>query len=125
MKQKIRNTILATSVLALFVVPIVASPTVSALECSIIPKQFCVEGGSGNDSGIMQLLKLGIMVLTGLVGVAAVAAVVYAGIMYASAGDKADQVSKAKNMITQTVIGIILYALMFFAIQWLVPGGIV
>lgn len=80
---------------------------------------------SANDpDGVKTLLIWILRILTGLVGIAAVGGLIWAGIMYASAGDKADQVSKAKNIIVDVVIGIIAYGLMFVALNWLIPGGV-
>jgi hypothetical protein len=58
------------------------------------------------------------------VGVAAVGGVIWAGIMYATAGDHADQVKKAKQVIVDVAIGIVAYGLMFIALNWIIPGGV-
>lgn len=91
-----------------------------ACDTVILPKSFCTGGG-----GVIDILKLVIRILTGLVGAAAIAAIVYAGILYSSAGDNSQQVSSAKDMIKNTVIGIIAFALMFLALNWLIPGGVI
>lgn len=97
-------------------------------ECeTVILKDLC-DKSKGSDirtSGVMEVLKLAIRVLSGLVGAAAIAALVYAGILYSSAGDNSQQISSAKDMIRNTIIGIVSYALMFFGLNWLIPGGVI
>lgn len=77
----------------------------------------------GTQNGISYLLKLAVRILTGLVAVAAVASIIYAGVQYASAGDDSSKVKAAKDRMTQTVIGIILYMLMYVILEFLIPGG--
>ena len=79
--------------------------------------------GSPN-GGIFELLRWVLRIMTVLVGVGAVGGIVWAGILYGSAGDNTAQTKKAKTIITDTVIGIIAYGLMVIFIQWLVPGGV-
>lgn len=127
MKHKIQILLLSFVAIGGLLAPVITASPVYAAECSVLPKSWCESSAASknvSDSGIMKLLKLGIQLLTAIIGIVAVGVLVYAGIMYSSAGNKADQVSKAKNIITQTVIGLVLYGLMFFAILWLVPGGI-
>lgn len=74
-------------------------------------------------NAIWGLLIIALNVLTGGIGIVAVGGIVYASILYASAGDNSGQVSKAKNMIRDIVIGIVAYALMYSLLQYLIPGG--
>lgn len=83
---------------------VAASQPVQALECAVLD---C--SGADKEDGIMNLLKWVLRILTGLVGIAAVGGVIWAGILYTSAGDKADQVKKAKTIIIDVVIGIVAY----------------
>ncbi len=100
----------------------------SALECSILPPSICSKAGdTGNtssDNGVLALLAAAIKILTAGVGVAATGALVYAGILYSSAGGAAEQVTKAKKIISDTVIGLIIFGLMFLALNFLIPGGV-
>ena len=106
----------------------VTDPAAGAPTCTVLPQVICnaakQSSGNAKDSGIFKLLIWVINILTGLVGIVAVGVLVYAGIMYASAGDNSQQISSAKGMITNTVIGIVAFALMFFALNWLIPGGV-
>lgn len=86
----------------------------------------CAEPGGGavENNGIWSLLLQAINILTAGIGVAAVGGILYGSIMYASAGGSADQVKKAKEVITNVVIGLIAYALMYSFLNFIIPGGL-
>lgn len=102
------------------------------LECSVLPDQFCsaANGPSGSgqanssNSGIFMFLQWVLAILTGGVGIVAIGAFVWAGILYSSASGNAEQVNKAKGMMTQTVIGLVVFGAIALALTWLIPGGI-
>ncbi len=103
--------------------------TSSDLKCTALPQAICdlaKKGGGTNstDSAVFKLLEWVIGILTAGVVVLAVAAFVYAGILYSSASDNAQQITKAKDIMTQTVIGLVVFALIATALEWLVPGGV-
>lgn len=79
---------------------------------------------STTSNGLWGLLLVAVNILTGLIGLIAVAGLVYAGILYTSAGGNADQTKKAIEFIRNVVIGIIAYALMFAFLNFIIPGGI-
>lgn len=74
---------------------------------------------------IEDILNMILVVVTTGVGIAAVGSIVFAGILYITARDNAGQVSKAKTMIMNTVIGIIAYILMWAFLEWIIPGGVI
>lgn len=78
---------------------------------------------SGSDT-VMWLLLTTVNILAVGVGIAAVAGIVWAGILYTTAADNASQVAKAKSVIANVIVGIVAYALMFSLLNFLVPGGI-
>lgn len=102
----------------------------AALTCTVLPQNICdmaQKQGSGNsskDSAVLALLQWVIGVLTAGVGVASVAAFIFAGITYASADGSAEQVKKAKNIMQNTVIGLVTFAVMALALQFIIPGGV-
>ena len=63
-------------------------------------------------------------IMTAGIGILAVGGIVYGGILYASAGDKAEQTKKAIGVITNVVIGIAAYGLMYVLLNFLIPGGV-
>lgn len=86
---------------------------------------FAILGGLGLcEGGIPALLEVGSNILAGLVGVVAVGGLVWAGILYASADGSAEQVAKAKGMIRNVVIGLVVFALIYTATNFLIPGGV-
>lgn len=76
------------------------------------------------NTGLWSLLITTINILSVGVGVAAIGGIVYASILYTSAGGSQEQVKKAMGIITNVVIGVIAYALMFTGLNFLIPGGL-
>ena len=75
-------------------------------------------------SGVWGLLVMAIKILTAGVGILAVAGIVYGSVLYASAGGSPEQVKKAMGIISNVVIGIVAYALMYALLNFLIPGGL-
>lgn len=76
-------------------------------------------------NAIFVLLKELIKWLSAMVGVVAVVMIMISGFIYATAGEKDEQVKQAKTMMTNTIIGLILYIFMTVILNFLVPGGII
>jgi hypothetical protein len=127
--MNIKQTVLASlGVISLFAGVLTTTHPVAALECggattSIIS---CTEknGSDVKQTGVWALLKLVLNIMTAGVGILAVAGIVWGAILYTTASDKAEQTKKAITIITNVVIGIIAYALMFVIINFLIPGGL-
>lgn len=64
-------------------------------------------------------------VFSALAGIAMVASLVVAGIQYATAGDNAGAISKAKSRIVYTLIALLLYVMLFYIVTWLIPSDII
>jgi len=62
--------------------------------------------------------------LSVLVGLLAVASLIFAGIQYSAASSDPQKIAQAKDRIYKTILGIILYTFLFSFLQFLVPGGI-
>ena len=97
-------------------------------ETSIISCDAAKSGtAEANDSAnnpIISVLVFVMQILTGAVGVAAIGALVYGGILYSSAGGESGQVQKAKTVIRDTVIGIVVYSGMILILNFVIPGGV-
>lgn len=81
-----------------------------------------------NGSGVQAIgdvLRQIIVILTILIGIAAVGGIGYAAILYASATDNASQAQNAISIIRNIVIGILVYGFMIAIINWLVPGSVI
>lgn len=74
--------------------------------------------------GVWALLMIAINILTAGVFIAAIGGVVYGSILYTSAGGNQEQVKKARTILTNVVIGMVAFAMMFALLQWLIPGGL-
>lgn len=133
MKKKTKLTLILGAFMTLFAWANITAPLALAadgggLTCNILPQSICSAAKNKStdpkQSGILIMLNTALGILTGLVGVAAVGAFVYAGIMYSSAGGKSDKVAKAKTIMVNTVIGLVAFAIMGALLQWLIPGGL-
>lgn len=73
---------------------------------------------------IGDVLRQILVIMTVGIGILAVGGIVYGAILYASAQDNAGQTKKAIEIITNTVIGLLLYIFMVTILNWLIPGGV-
>lgn len=86
----------------------------------------CSQDNSGDvtTTGIWGVLLLTLNILTTLVAVAALAGLVWGAIQYTSAGGNVEQTKKAMATITNVVIGILAYGLMYAFLNFIIPGGV-
>ncbi len=85
------------------------------------------EGGdaaSTEETGIWGVLVLALNILTTLVAVAALAGLIWGAIQYTSAGGNVEQTKKAMATITNVIIGILAYGLMYAFLNFIIPGGV-
>ena len=104
-------------------------PSASALECGVLPKEVCQNSDKCDSkdvkgTGFWKLLLFVLQIMTGGVILLAIAGVVYGSVLYTSAGGNQEQVKKARTVITNVVIGVLLFVLMFGLANWLIPGGV-
>lgn len=95
-------------------VPVFAAdaPSTSIIKCD------SYEGADG----VTCILNIVLTILTYGVGILGVLGIVISGIQYiTSQGDPA-RMTKAKNRIIQVIIGLAVYAVMWAALRFLVPG---
>lgn len=118
------------ALLALFsgvaVATAVFAPSAFAASCGSVETSI-IDCSSANDttgSAAVALLVTVIQILTGAIGIVAIGALVYAGILYASASGNSSQLAKAKELIANTVIGLVLFAGMALLLNYLIPGGL-
>ncbi len=108
---------LATAIFA----PSALAASCGSVETSIID---CSSANDTTGSATVALLVTIIQILTGAIGIVAIGALVYAGSLYASASGSSSQVAKAKELIANTVIGLVLFAGMGLLLNYLIPGGL-
>lgn len=126
--MKIKQTVVSLA-LVLGLSAFFISPVALAAECGGVPTSIisCEEKGGDkdiNNSGVFGILKLVINIMTTGVGILAVGGIVYGSILYTSAGGSSEQTKKAIGVITNVVIGLLAYALMYAITNFLIPGGL-
>lgn len=126
-KQTIKQLLLAAILVFGVGVTLVAPTALAAcdgVETSVINCETDPNDNSIQGTGIWQVLLIAINILTAGVAIAAVGGLIYASILYTSAGGGQEQIKKATTMFTNIVIGIIAYALMYSGLNFLIPGGL-
>lgn len=123
MKSLYIKSVIVLAILISVALPFVISTKAYAAKCGGANTTILeCDSNKSELGGIGSLLNLGIKILTGLIATAAVAGVVYGGILYTTAGGNSDQTKKAIGYIRNVVIGLILFVLMYSLLYWLVPG---
>ena len=128
MKQQITKIISAATVLAItfnqFVFAEQASLETGGATASEVAKTEVSTSILPGNWNIWDILNYVLVTMTAGVVIAAIGSVVVAGVLYTSAGSNSSQVQKAKTMITNTIIGVLAYAVMWAILEWLIPGGV-
>ena len=120
MKQKLTICLIAlTSAVGAL---LLFSRSVYALDCAVLPDEICSKAGEGE--AVFELLKFVFDICVILVGIVAMCMFVWAGILYASGDANSNRVAQAKTIMTNTIVGIIAFGLMYLGLNWLIPGGV-
>jgi hypothetical protein len=75
--------------------------------------------------GIINLLVIGINILSALAGMAIVFSMMFAGYLYMTSRDNSGQVQKAKQRIVWSLTALVLFIFMYALLNFLVPGGVI
>lgn len=136
-KQKVLAFVFGGLFMGLFAVtlPVTTPQTALAAECT--SETNCCDGVATSiigcetktgdtveSTGLWQILIMVINILSAGVGVVALGGIVFASILYTSAGGSEEQVKKAMGIISNVVIGVVAWALMWALLNFLVPGGL-
>ena len=82
-------------------------------------------GGGGLQGNAIFIYVTSILrVVSALAGIATVGGFIWGGILYITARANAGQVEKAKSVMINSVIGLLLFIFMYAILQFLVPGGV-
>ena len=88
----------------------------------------CPTGTSQHDclakNQIVIDLNLFVDFLSAAVGIVVVTMVIIGGIQYSMAGNNPTALTAAKQRITNAIIAIVAFILIFTFLQWLIPGGV-
>ena len=119
-KRNIIISIFITTVIAgsVFIPRIALAANCSGAETSIIS---CEGEGS---TAIINIIKQVIKVLTAGIGIAAVGAVIYGAFLYTTSEGSPDKIKKAREIWTNTVIGLLMFAFMVLITNFIIPGGV-
>lgn len=140
-KKTVTLTALAAAILAVFIllaVPFTAHAAAPISNCKTsdgkdgVKTAIAVGGtncvpinGSGIQSNPIFIYITSILkVVSGLAGIATVGGFVWGGILYITARANASQVEKAKMVMVNSVIGLLMFIFMYAILQFLVPGGV-
>jgi TRAP-type C4-dicarboxylate transport system permease small subunit len=80
----------------------------------------CPQATTGAQDNLNNRIKAGISTAIGLAGLVAAAFIIYGGIQYSTSSGDASKVSKAKNTIMYAVIGLIVSALAFAIVNFVI-----
>lgn len=125
-----RNIIISIAILATATVGAMALSRPALADCMGVKTSIInCDNGSGKDAktgeeAIYNILGMVIKIMTGVIGLVAVAAVVYGAILYGSASDNPENIKKAKEIWTNVVIGLIAFAFMVSILNFIIPGGV-
>lgn len=73
---------------------------------------------------IVQDLNIAVDALSGVVGIVVVAMIITGGIQYSTAGNNPSALTAAKQRITNALVAMVAFILIFAFLQWLIPGGV-
>ncbi len=127
------GTVLALTIFVGFAAPVAAQTDQKTVLCGAdqvpvgvaINGSNCIDKGSTVDNNIIIVwLSSIIKFLTVGIGVAATGGVVYGGFLYLTAQGNSGKTQKGVATIINALIGVLLYALAFAIINFLVPGGV-
>lgn len=62
--------------------------------------------------------------LSALIGILAAASLIFAGIQYITSAGDPQKASDAKDRISKTIVGLLLFGFLYAFIQFLIPGGV-
>ncbi len=85
---------------------------------------FPVNGDSIQTNPIFLYVGGILKVASGLAGIATLGGIVWASIMYVTARANAAQVEKARLIMVNSIIGLLLFIFMYAILQYLIPGGL-
>ena len=80
-------------------------------------------GNSGDGCGVFSILNLIIDILSIGIGIVGVIGITIVGIEYMSAKGNSERTTKAKRRMFEIIVGLVIYALLWSILNFLLPGG--
>ena len=122
--QKLLNLLPVIAIFCVSMVAFLPGTRVFAGSCGDIPTAIinCPDGDS--EKAFFSVIGSVVNILTYGVGVGAVAGFTYVGFLYMTSQNDPGKIKIAKDRAMQIVIGLLVYALMWGILNFLLPGGI-
>lgn len=118
-----RNIIVSIFITTVVITGIVVAQPALAASCAGADTSVISCDGEGS-TALINIVKQVIQILTAGVGVAAVGAVIFGAVLYTTSEGSPDKVKKAREIWTNTVIGLLMFAFMVAITNFIIPGGV-
>lgn len=118
-----RNIIVSVFITTVVIAGIVVAQPALAASCAGADTSVISCDGEGS-TALINIVKQIIQILTAGVGVAAVGAVIFGAVLYTTSEGSPDKVKKAREIWTNTVIGLLMFAFMVAITNFIIPGGV-
>ena len=110
--------------IVLIAIPLLGSLIVAPSVFAECPPTSVIECQGEGEAAIIGVIADVIWAFTGGVGLAAVGAIIYGGILYGASGDSPENIKKAKQIWMNTFIGILMFIFMVAVFNFIIPGGV-
>ena len=118
-----RNIIVSVFITTVVIAGIMVTQPALAASCAGADTSVISCDGEGS-TALINIVKQVIQILTAGVGVAAVGAVIFGAVLYTTSEGSPDKVKKAREIWTNTVIGLLMFAFMVAIANFIIPGGV-
>lgn len=85
----------------------------------------CKDGNLNNNCSIVKYIRTFVQALSALAGIVIVIMITVGGIQYSASKDNPQATAAAKGRVTNAIIALVSYLLLFGFLQYIVPGGVV
>lgn len=118
-----RNITVSVFITTVVITGIMVTQPALAASCAGADTSVISCDGEGS-AALINIVKQVIQILTAGVGVAAVGAVIFGAVLYTTSEGSPDKVKKAREIWTNTVIGLLMFAFMVAITNFIIPGGV-
>ena len=117
--------VLRSIVILLGAIGILSAASLALAPSAYAAVDICNTAGDRCKAFVTTYINPFIVLLTGAVGVLAVISFIIAGIQYSSSADDPGAVTKAKQRMFNTVIGLLAYIFLAAFLDYIIPGGFI
>ena len=120
--KKMLIAVIGVTMMSLGVLGVAVRPVLAGQCAGVNTSVINCDAGNENGEAVNELLVTVAKVMMGLVVVLAVVGVIISGYQYMMSSGDAAKMSKAKQRIIEIVIGLVVFALMWIGLEFLIPG---